>query len=153
MIVSIWKIEHKKDIQNLMDELNIYRENNFSTNTKNFHQRINPYNKLCDEDFDNWIFFIVKDNEKIVWFINWNIYERKNHKLNKLGYIEELYIKNEYRWKWLAKKLFDELEKEFKNKWCNHITTHTDQENKLSRKFYEKSWMKEATIEFWKEII
>jgi GNAT superfamily N-acetyltransferase len=57
-----------------------------------------------------------------------------------------------YRGQGVAKLLFEALEKEFKKQGCNHITTHTDAENTLSRSFYEKNGMSEVTVEYWKKI-
>lgn len=140
-------------IQVLMDELNEYRKKIFSKETKDFHQRINPYKPLEEEDFNESIFFIAKDeSNKVVGFIQGTIHERKNHKLSKLGYIDELYVQESTRGKGVAKNLFKELEFEFKKQGCDHITTHTDMENELSQQFYLLAGMRKTTIELWKKL-
>lgn len=143
----------KVQIQALMDELNLYRKKIFSSKNQEFHERINPYPLLEDKDFDeNYIFVAVDDSEKIVGFIQGSIDERKNHKLSKLGYIDELYVKEEARGQGVAKNLFSELESEFQKQGCNHTTTHTDFENDLSQQFYLQAGMHKTTIELWKEL-
>ncbi len=143
----------KQEIQVLMDELNEYRKNIFSNDTKDFHERINPYKKLEDDDFENSIFFVAKDaSNNVIGFIQGTIHERKNHKLHNLGYIDELFVKESFRGKGVAKNLFTELETEFKKQNCDSLTTHTDIENDLSANLYLKSGMKKTTIEFWKKL-
>jgi ribosomal protein S18 acetylase RimI-like enzyme len=143
----------KDQIQALMDELNLFRKKIFSPKNQKFHERINPYPLLKNKDLDeSYIFVAVDDSEKIIGFIQGSTHQRKNHKLNKLGYIDELYVKEEARGKGIAKNLFSELESEFKNQGCNHMTTHTDFENELSQRFYLQAGMHKATIELWKEL-
>jgi len=153
MIVRKANKTDKDQIQALMDELNLYRKNIFSSTNQKFHERINPYSPLEDKDFDkSYIFVAIDDSKKIVGFIQGSIHARKNHRLNKLGYIDELYVQEEARGQGIAKNLFSELESEFKKQGCDHLTTHTDFENELSQQFYLQSGMHKATIELWKEL-
>jgi ribosomal protein S18 acetylase RimI-like enzyme len=108
---------------------------------------------LEDKCFDENLIFVATDNtDKIVGFIQGGIHQRNNHKLNKLGYLDELYVKEEARGKGAAKNLFSELESEFKKQGCDHITTHTDFENELSQQFYLQAGMSKSTIELWKRL-
>lgn len=88
-----------------------------------------------------------------VGFIQGTIDERKNHRLNKLGYTDELYVQNEYRGQGVAEKLFAELEKEFVARGCNHLVTRTDAENTLAQQFYVKIGMSAVTVELWKKLV
>jgi len=143
----------KVQIQALMDELNLYRKKIFSSDNQIFHDRINPYPLLEDKDFDeSFIFVAMNDSDNIVGFIQGGINIRKNHKLSKLGYIDELYVQDEARGKGVAKNLFSELESELRKQGCDHMTTHTDFENGLSQQFYLQAGMHKATIELWKEL-
>ncbi len=153
MIIRKADKTEKAQIQALIDELNLYRKKIFSSENQKFHERINPYTPLEDKDFDeSYIFVAVDDSEKIGGFIQGSIHQRKNHKLSKLGYINELYVKEEARGQGVAKNLFSELESEFRKQGCDHVTTHTDFENELSQQFYLQSGMHKATIELWKEL-
>lgn len=143
----------KIQIQALVDELNLYRKKFFSSENQKFHERINPYSKLEEKDFEEGFIFVTTDErDEAVGFIQGSIHERKNHKLSKLGYIDELYVKEAARGKGFAKNLFSELESEFKKQGCDHITTHTDFENELSQQFYLQAGMHKTTIELLKEL-
>lgn len=140
-------------IQNLMNELNLYRQKTFSSTNKKFHERTKPYPELNPAMLkDSIILLAINEKDKVVGFIQGTIHERHNHKLKNLGYIEELYIAEEARGQGVAQKLLSELESELKIQGCDHLTTHTDAENEAARKFYSKSGMHEATIEFWKKL-
>jgi ribosomal protein S18 acetylase RimI-like enzyme len=143
----------KVPIQALMDELNLYRKKIFSSENQEFHERINPYKNLEDQDFDESFIFVATDGDsKIVGFIQGSMSQRNNHRLSKLGYIDELYVQEEFRGKGFAKNLFSELESEFKKQGCDHITTHTDFENELSQQFYLQNGMNKTTVELWKKL-
>jgi len=146
------KTGYLAQIQKLMDSLNDIRERGFSKQNKKFHERIVDYDKLAEEDLKNDIILVAKDNNNLVGYIWGSIHERKSHKLSKLGYIDELYVVQKFRKQGVVKKLANELFKEFKNKGCNHITTHTDFENDKARQFYEAIGMSVVTLELWKEV-
>ncbi|HCC22767.1 TPA: hypothetical protein DF272_01155 [Candidatus Falkowbacteria bacterium] len=94
-------------IRAIMDELNLYRRKIFSSQNQEFHERTIPYSPLKDEDFDDCLILIaINEENKIVGFIQGSIHQRKNHDISKLGYIDELYVKEEARGKGAAKKLF-----------------------------------------------
>jgi ribosomal protein S18 acetylase RimI-like enzyme len=147
------KLSDKDQIQHLMNELNSYRSSIFSKENKEFHQRVNPYSSLSDDDIENTIIFVAEDtSNQIIGFIQGSIHQRKNHKLSKLGSIDELYIQPELRKSGLASTLFQLLETELRKRGCDHMTTFTDFENQLSQNFYTKLGMQKATIEFWKKL-
>jgi ribosomal protein S18 acetylase RimI-like enzyme len=147
------KLSDKEQIQNLMNELNSYRKSLFSQENIEFHQRVNPYPPLSESDLEDTIIFVAEDSSNsIVGFIQGTIHFRKNHKLSKLGSIDELYIQPELRKSGLATELFQLLETELRTRGCDHLTTFTDFENQLSQNFYTKLGMQKATIEFWKKL-
>lgn len=152
MIIKRTNKTDKVAIQLLMDNLNFYREKNFSKENKGFHKRINSYPALKDGDFKKSIFIVAVDKKEIVGFIQGTAQQRKDHKLSRLGYIDELFVKDEFRGKGVAKVLFKELEKEFKFQGCDHLITHTDFENSFSQKFYLKAGMNKTTVELWKKL-
>ena len=152
MIIRKADKSDKIELQKLMIDLENYRKWIFTNENKKFHEK-KTNSILKDYDFDESIIFICFSELWLaIWFIYGTIHERKNNKLDKLWFIDELYVKSEYRLKWIAKSLFIELENEFRNKSCNHIITHTDFENELSNNFYSKLWMNNVTLELWKEI-
>lgn len=143
----------KNELQTLMSEFDLHRKNIFRSENKEFHKRTTPYSLLKDKDFDKGLFFVaLDDSKKIVGFIQGTVEQRKNYKLNKLGHIDRLFIKDNFRRKGIAKNLFLELEKELKRQGCDHLTIYTDFENDLSQQFYLKVGMSKTTIELWKKL-
>ena len=139
-------------VQGLMNSLNDYRSKNFSKENKIFHKRINEYPKLKKSDITKDIFIVAESDDKIVGFVWGSLHKRNNHKLSKLGYIEEIYIDNKARSKGLGRNLVKFLENSFKKRGCDHMTTHTDWENKPAQKLYSGYGMNEVTVEYWKRI-
>lgn len=152
--MKIWRAtsKDKLSIEKMMWELDEYRDNTFSYDNKEFHLKLSKIEPALEENFEKGLYFFAWEDNELLWFISWTCFERKNHKLWKLWYIDELYVKEEGRWKWIAGRLFEVLETEFRKKGCDHIITHTDAENELSKTFYNKAWMNCSTIEFWKEL-
>jgi len=153
MLIRKAKKTDINNIQILMNNLNDYRKLTFNDGNKEFHERVNPYADITKEDIKKDIIFIAVDEfNEWVWFIRWSIHKRKNHKLSNLAYIDEIYVWEEQRGQWIAKSLLWAFEDECRAQWCDHITTHTDTENKGAQSFYQKNWMSSATIEFWKKL-
>lgn len=142
----------KSGIQILMDELNLYCENNVQGQNEEFHKRTKPNAKLSDKDFESSYIFIAISDKNVIGYIQGTIHQRKNHELSNLGYVDELFVKDGFRGDGIAEKLFIKLAKEFKKQGCDHITTHTNFENQLAQRFYSKIGMREVTIEYWKKI-
>ncbi len=62
--------------------------------------------------------FVAKDWERIVWFIIANY-----NKSLKKGIIENIFVVDEYRWKWVWNKLLSILVAYLKNVWCEYLCT------------------------------
>lgn len=84
------------------------------------------------------ISFVAEDRRKLIAHISGKIIERKGKVLNKEGYIDEWFVKKEYRGKGVGKKLYEVLLQEFKKRRCTHIGLDTYAENKEARKLYRK---------------
>ncbi len=143
----------KDEIQALTDELNVYRKKMFRSENKEFHERTGPQPHGKDKIFNEGLFFVAINGDKnVIGFIHGTIDERKNHVFHVLGYIDELFVKEEYRGEGVAKNLFLALEKELKKQGCDHLVTHTDVENDVSQQFYSRVGMTKTTIELWKKL-
>ena len=139
-------------VQKLMDLLNHTRENYFAKENRPFHQRTKQYSRLNEKNLKREIFLVVESGGVIAGFARGSVDHRSHHKLEKLGYIDEIYVKEEYRGKGLGKKLLSALANEFKQRKCDHIATHTDWENTIAQKLYHSFKMHEVTVEFWKKL-
>lgn len=145
----------KKDImviQKLMTELNNWQIKNFSEDNKPFHQRIKDYSKLEKNDIEKDIILVAEVDTKIIGYIWGSLHERKSHKLSKMGYIDEIYIENQFRQQGVGKKLLKNLEEEFIKLECDHLITHADWDNEVAKKSHVAWGMKPVTVEYWKKI-
>lgn len=88
-----------------MDKLNDFRSSNFSLGNKKFHERVNPYDGLSENDLENSIVLICEIKDAIVAYVQGSIHRRKNHKLSKLGYIDEIYVNEDVRSRGVANSL------------------------------------------------
>lgn len=100
---------------------------------------------LCKDDKGNYAGFI-------------NVSLRHEHvqgaTSSPVGYIEGIFVKDQYRKKGIAKKLIDAGEKWAKNKGCKEIGSDTELHNKTSQAFHKKLGFKEdgTLIHFIKKI-
>lgn len=93
--------------------------------------------------------FLCKDDEeKYVGFINLSL--RYEHVLRAIsspvGYVEGIFVKEEYRKKGIAKKLIDAGEEWAKSKGCKEMGSDTELHNKASQVFHKKLGFKEDDI-------
>lgn len=86
-------------VQTLMNKLNEFRSSDFGVNNRRFHKRVNTYSDLTESDLEDTILFICEVDEVIVTYIQGSVHERKNHKLSRLGYIDEVYVSEDVRGK------------------------------------------------------
>lgn len=141
-----------KSIQSLKNDLDCFRDKNFSKQNKPFHQKIKTQPKIKNPELKSDIYIVAEENNTIIAYALASLHKRKLHKLSKLGFIDEIFIEKKYRSKGLGKSLFKFIEKELIKLGCDHIVANTDQENELAQKFYTKQKMKPVTIEYWKKI-
>ena len=150
----IRKAEQKdlKIVQEMLDLLNADRKKLWNSKNKKFHKKKIKNSKLKKKDFAENIIFIAEDSEASIGCIMGYISKRKGYICHKLGYIDALYIKKDYRKKGIATKLLAKLKKEFKSNKCDHMITHTDAENIKAQKLYESTKMSSVTVEYWKKL-
>lgn len=139
-------------LQEMLDLLNKERRQLWSQKNKIFHNRLKQLSKLRKNDLDKNIFIVAEDDNEITGFVLGFVTSKKGYKLSKLGYLDALYVKPAFRSKGVAKKLIDAIVKSFKSKNCDHMTTHTDAENKVAQKLYERAGMSQVTVEHWKKL-
>lgn len=139
-------------LQEILDLLNKERRQLWSQKNKIFHNRLKPLSKLRKSDLDKNSFIVAEEGGEIAGFVLGFVTSRKGYKLSKLGYLDSLYVKPAFRSKGVAKKLTDAVVKSFKSKGCDHMTTHTDAENNVAQKWYERAGMSQVTFEYWKKL-
>ena len=105
--------------------------------------KIYTNNFLKEVDENEWITYLVYDDENIVWCIGLvieNILEKDKieTKLNKIWIILELFIDENFRGQSLWKKLMDIWENYFRENNCEYSYLDVFYPNKLAYWFYEK---------------
>ena len=93
--------------------------------------------------------FLCKDEEgNYVGFINLSLrYECiSGASSSPVGYVEGIFVKEQYRKQGIAKKLIDAGEKWAKSNGCKEIGSDAELQNKTSRAFHKKLGFKESDI-------
>ena len=116
-----------------------------------FHDRTKP-SRLITKISARGILLVAENDHQLVGFVYGEISKRPNHKLAKLGDVEELFVLADFRQRGVSIKLMKALIKEFKKKGCDHIITHTDSENEPAQALYKTIGMAPVTVELWKKI-
>jgi ribosomal protein S18 acetylase RimI-like enzyme len=80
----------------------------------------------------DWTAFLAISENRIVGFIIGSIMRDEELVLNPVGQFEDWFLENEYRGKGIGMKLYEELEKWFRQKGCKQIMSETWPENELS---------------------
>lgn len=100
---------------------------------------------FTEEDYTYWDYKIVCiEDEKIIWFCIWD-----SDSINRFSSISSLYIIPEYRWKWIASKLINNVIDYYKPLWFDIYHLVVWEDNKQAIKFYNKEWF----IETWRNSI
>jgi len=149
------RIATRKDllaIQSLMDVLNRERAQGFTPKNRAFHQRIKPYAKVTAGMIRREIFIVAEIKNLIVGFVRGSLDRRASYALSRLGSIDEVCVIIKHRGRGVAKRMLIALDGELKKRGCDHLTTHTDWENRAARALYHSYGMNEATVEFWKKL-
>lgn len=101
----------------------------------------------------DYLYLIVEVEEKAVWFISWYIRWKNNWwTYKKIAYIDHIFVGENFRWKWIWKKLFEEFEKWSKQKDADLLTIEVLPENIDAIEMYKKLWFSDHLLHFKKEI-
>lgn len=116
---------------------------------KIFHGSIE--NELIDEfseliNNDNACIYIAQDNNKIIGFVQCQLRFDyvEGTKTSPVGYIEGIFVENEYRKRGIARELIDMCEIWCKNKGCFEIASDCELLNTQSINFHLKLGFEEA---------
>lgn len=115
---------------------------------KNFLKKIKDKNYLC---------LFLEDNKKAIGFLIGEIESFRKYgyiySAEKIGYLENIFIKEQYRGKRYVKLLFNELLKYFKKNKIKISTLHVDSLNLSAIKAYKKLGYKgPIQYKYYKEI-
>jgi len=139
------KHEDKKQLIKLMDEFNdYYYENNiFSPEFKPFWEYKDKI-AIFTETVEEWLtdkkhyMFVSEERKHLLGYICGHVQNRAPRVLDKEGYIDDWFVRKNWRSKGLGRALFDALVKEFKKEHCNRLGLLTKVGNKHAIDFYHK---------------
>jgi len=114
-------IKDKKDITNLYHELYPGRK----------IKKLLPIEKTKFKSF----IFVAEENKQIVGFIWANFIQ---YAFSKFGYIEELFVKKQFRSKGIGRSLVKTIMKKFKDLKVAAVFVTTEKENKEAIELYQK---------------
>jgi ribosomal protein S18 acetylase RimI-like enzyme len=101
---------------------------------------------------DGSVVFVAEENGELVGYIHGNIKLKEFYISNKEGYIEDLYVKQDFRNKGIGKLLYGELLTVFKEAECTHVGISAYSENSQAIEFYHKLGFKDFVLEMKKAI-
>ena len=92
------------------------------------------------------IAYVAERDNKLIGFIVGDIRKHPTKVLNKEGFIEELFVSNDFRKQKIGKTLFDTLVKEFKKQGCTHLGLDSFSDNKTTIDIYHKLGFQDYAI-------
>lgn len=108
---------------------------------------------LTEADIINENFFkpgltiiVAEGDGKLVGFAVGYVREKENKRLNKEGYIAELYVSGENRSKGIGSQLIEAIKAEFRKQDCTHIGLSAFANNTQAIKLYERMGLIEYVV-------
>jgi ribosomal protein S18 acetylase RimI-like enzyme len=92
------------------------------------------------------VIFVAEDNRKLIGYIHGQIRNKPGRVLDRVGYIEDWFVKKKYRGKGVGEMLWNELINWFKKRKCNCLETDAYTTNKFAIKVYHKLGFVDKTI-------
>ncbi len=152
-----------KDVASVLElwkELFLYHKKLPKNNKLKIYQKLkegaeNIFARWVKENIKsrNGVVFVAEDSDKIVGYCL--IHIKPNvpvFKIKKLGYISDLYVKEDYRNKGVGSKFHKECFKWFRKKGLRHISLLVDAKNPAAHEFYKKHGFSDLYIEMRGEV-
>lgn len=157
MIRRLQKTDREQLIK-LFFEFNRYNKDKLlSGDLKPFHEYKNP-KEVFERDADEYInkqefiVFVAEVDSQLVGYSAAKLTDKPNRVLDKEAYIEDWFVKEEYRGQGLGEELFKALVDEVKKKGCTHIKLDAFVSNKKAIDSYHKHGFIDETLVMYKKI-
>lgn len=128
----------EKEQKEFCSDLDLNRT--YSNNWINyFTERIN---------WQDWVIYIAKDQEKIIAYLCWAITEAESYRLipDPVAELENMYVDIIYRWQWIWSRLYSSFLEWCKEKWVKKIRVEASIDNIEAIQFYQKQWAKSYSM-------
>lgn len=149
-------IDNLKDIQNLnlmlfKKEYKEFDSSSLNLNWTFWKEWTKYYKKRLLKD--DWCVFIAIINKKIIGYLCWWISKAENYRILPIVWeLENMFVLDEYRSKWIWKKLYDNFKIWCKEKNVWKLRVVADYKNKLWIIFYKKMNFKEYSLILEKDL-
>lgn len=157
MIRRLQKTDREQLIE-LLWEFDRYNEDNLlSAELKPFHEYKNT-NAVFERDADEYIskeefiVFVAEVDGKLVGYSTAKLSKKPDRVLDKEAYIEDWFVREDYRGQGLGEELFKSLIDEIKKRGCTHIKLDAFVSNKKAIDIYHKSGFIDETIVMYKKV-
>lgn len=97
-------------------------------------------------------FFVAEENGNLVGYILGNINKRSGRVFDKIGFIEDWFVKEEHRRKKVGEKLWKELIAWFRRKKCNGLELQAFTNNQNAIEIYHKFGFINKTLTLMKKL-
>lgn len=136
--------EDKDFLVQLLNEFNnyYYEEKVFSVEFLPFWE-YKDKQAIFTETVEQWLkpeylFFVAEADDKLVGYICGEVRERKPRVLDREGYINDWFVKKEWRNQGVGMSLYQILVDEFKKQGCNRLGLYTNVRNQKTIELYHK---------------
>lgn len=157
MIRRLQKTDREQLIK-LFFEFNRYNKDKLlSSELKPFHEYKNTkavFERDADEyiNKEEFIVFVAKVDGKLVGYSAAKLSDKPDRVLDKEAYIEDWFVRKDYRGQGVGKELFKTLVDEVKKRGCTHIKLDAFVNNKKAIDIYHKSGFIDETLVMYKKI-
>jgi ribosomal protein S18 acetylase RimI-like enzyme len=138
LVIEFREISYKEHVSNELLDLIKYKNHlkQIKLDVKRYI-RLNP-NKAT--------FFVAESERQLIGYIWGNVNQRKGKVLDKIGFIEDWFVKEEYRGKKVGISLWNEMLKWFRKKRCNGIELESFVTNYEAIDIYHKFGFIDRTL-------
>jgi len=102
---------------------------------------------------DDWCAFIAEVDGIVVWYLCWWIRSGESYRILPIcAELENTFVLDTYRWKWLWTMLFDAFIERCKHKEVRKIMVEASAANEWAIKFYKKNNFKDYSLKLEADI-
>jgi ribosomal protein S18 acetylase RimI-like enzyme len=137
--------EDRQQLIKIFIEFINYLNNSVRTDEVKNMEELRDFSKNIDQFVEeiftdnNKITLVAVDNESIVGFISGEIKKKKHKKMDKYGYINDLYVSSEHQNKKIGSSLMYRVQDEFKKNNCKYLSLNCNYNNVQALAIY-KQW-------------
>lgn len=121
---------------------------------KEVNQLKNPKEQMKIElnQYYDWITYVAEEDNKLLGFASGRVYTEEEHVLDKIGYLEELFVTESARGMRLGRKLVDVVIEELVNQGCAVLRTSAYSNNTIALNLYRGLGFLDESIDLVRKV-